>query len=173
MKDINPKSSSFVVCFPLYPLMLIRVDFNNANLNLVLINDITTLYCSFLLCANNSAILLLSLRHSGAIPPLVEKTKGVKELFSTFYDHCTSSFSHFHFACRFGPASFLCSLSTSIKTSYSTSSSSCKIFSSNGFLSGSFKMAAWLSCSWNFRQRDWTKKIKIYTHVSIAQLLLV
>ena len=67
---------------PWNPHIAARVLLKRANLSLVLMYVMTDAYGSLRFSAIFSASLLLTLLHSGAIPPLVVKTRGLNEDFS-------------------------------------------------------------------------------------------
>jgi len=69
------------LCLPRNPRILARVFLKNASLSFVIICVMTDAYGSLHFSAIFSTSLLLTLLHSGAIPTLVVKTRGLNEDF--------------------------------------------------------------------------------------------
>ena len=84
LKESSVKFTFGLRDFPLSPRNATSVLFRSVNLILVLKWFITWQYSSLVLFEICSAIFLWNLVHSGAIPPVVEKTKGVKLALSTW-----------------------------------------------------------------------------------------
>jgi len=85
------------LCLPRNPRFAAWVLFKRANLSFVLMYVMTDAYGSLRFSAIFSASLLFTLLHSGAIPPVVVKTRGLNEDFSlsiTLWLYLSFSFSH-------------------------------------------------------------------------------
>jgi len=83
LKSMSVKSWRWTsLSLPRNPRIAARVLLKRANLSSALMYVMTDAYGSLCFSAIFSASLLLTLLHSGAIPPLVVKTRGLNEDFS-------------------------------------------------------------------------------------------